>query len=220
MILNINKPVGWTSFDVVKKIRAITKEKKVGHGGTLDPFAEGVLIIATGKDTKTLSEFIDEQKQYKACLKLGVLTDTHDIEGKTIKEMRVPCLSEGVIKNVLNSFKGYNYQIPPMYSAKKVDGKRLYELARKNITIERKPNKVKIYSINLITFGDDSISFKVCCSKGTYIRVLGKEIAEKMGTVGHIKNLVRTHVGSYNISNAKTIEYFYSSWKVLKSLKI
>ena len=217
MIFNINKPVGWTSFDVVKKIRSITKEKKVGHGGTLDPFAEGVLIVATGKDTKTLSGFIDEQKQYEACLKLGELTDTHDTEGKTIKEMRVPCLSEVAIKNVLNSFKGYNHQIPPMYSAKKVNGKRLYELARKNITIERKPNKVKIYSINLITFGDDSISFKVCCSKGTYIRVLGKEIAEKLGTVGHIKKLVRTHVGSYNISNAETIENFYSSWKLLKT---
>ena len=152
MILNINKPVGWTSFDVVKKIRSITKEKKVGHGGTLDPFAEGVLIIGTGKDTKTLSEFIDEQKQYKACLKLGVLTDTHDIEGKTIKKMEVPCLSIGAIKNVLNSFIGYNYQIPPMYSAKRVNGKRLYELARKNITIERKPNKVRIYSISLISF--------------------------------------------------------------------
>ena len=217
MILNINKPVGWTSFDVVKKIRSITKEKKVGHGGTLDPFAEGVLIIATGKDTKTLSEFIDEQKQYEACLKLGELTDTHDTEGKTIKKMKVPCLSEGVIKNVLNSFIGYNYQIPPMYSAKKVNGKRLYELARKNITIERKSNKIKIHSISLITFGDDSISFKVSCSKGTYIRVLGKEIAEKLGTVGHIKTLIRTHVGRYSISNAETIENFYSSWKLLKT---
>ncbi len=217
MILNINKPIGWTSFDVVKKIRSITKEKKVGHGGTLDPFAEGVLIIATGKDTKTLSGFIDEQKQYEACLNLGKLTDTHDLEGKIIKEMKVPIFSEGEIKNVLNSFIGYNYQIPPMYSAKKVNGKRLYELARKNITIERKPNKIRIYSINLITFSDDSISFKVSCSKGTYIRVLGKEIAEKLGTVGHIKNLVRTHVGSYNISNAETIESFYNSWKLLKT---
>ena len=104
-----------------------------------------------------------------------------------------------------------------MYSAKRVNGKRLYELARKNITIERKPNKVRIYSISLITFGDDFISFKVSCSKGTYIRVLGKEIAEKLGTVGHIKTLVRTHVGSYNISNAETIDNFYSSWKLLKT---
>ena len=217
MILNINKPAGWTSFDVVKKIRSITKEKKVGHGGTLDPFAEGVLIIATGKDTKNLSEFIDEQKQYRACLKLGELTDTYDIDGKTVKKMEVPYLSKGTIKKVLNSFIGYNYQIPPMYSAKRVNGKRLYELARKNITIERKPNKVRIYSISLITFGDDFISFKVSCSKGTYIRVLGKEIAEKLGTVGHIKTLVRTHVGAYDISNAETIDNFYNSWKLLKT---
>ena len=136
MILNINKPIGWTSFDVVKKIRSITKEKKVGHGGTLDPFAEGVLIIATGKDTKTLSNYIHDKKQYEASLSLGVLTDTHDREGRVIKKMKIPSLSKDRIKNVLSSFIGKKYQTPPMYSAKKVNGKRLYELARKNITIK------------------------------------------------------------------------------------
>ncbi len=213
MILNINKPVGWTSFDVVKKIRSITKEKKVGHGGTLDPFAEGVLIIATGKDTKTLSSYIDDKKEYEACLSLGILTDTYDREGKVIKRMKIPNLSEDRIENVLSSFIGEKYQTPPMYYAKKVNGKRLYELARKNITIERKPNKIEIFSIKLINFGDNVITFSVSCSKGTYIRVLGKEIAEELGTVGHIKTLIRTTVGNHNITDSKTIENFHSSWK-------
>ena len=216
MILNINKPIGWTSFDVVKKIRSITKEKKVGHGGTLDPFAEGVLIIATGKDTKTLSNYIHDKKQYEASLSLGVLTDTHDREGRVIKKMKIPSLSKDRIKNVLSSFIGKKYQTPPMYSAKKVNGKRLYELARKNITIKRKPNKIEIFSINLINFGDDVVSFSVSCSKGTYIRVLGKEIAEKLGTVGHIKTLIRTNVGIHNIMDSETIENFHNSWKLSK----
>ena len=214
MIINIHKPIGWTSFDVVKKIRTITQEKKVGHGGTLDPFAEGVLIIGTGKDTKILSNFIDDKKRYVACLSLGELTDTFDIEGKVIKKMDIPHLSENYINKVLNSFIGEIYQVPPMYSAKKINGKRLYDLARKNITVDRKPNKITIFSINLIKFSHDNISFSVCCSKGTYIRVLGKEIAEKLGTVGHIKTLVRTDVGDYNIDNSETIENFHNSWKL------
>ena len=217
MIINIHKPIGWTSFEVVKKIRYITGEKKVGHGGTLDPFAEGVLIIGTGKDTKALSKFIDNQKQYEACINLGDLTDTYDIEGKIIKNMNITVLSEKKIKNVLNTFLGEINQVPPMFSAKKINGKRLYDLARKNITIKRDPVKICIYAIKLLSYSQNTISFSVRCSKGTYIRVLGKEIAERLGTVGYLKTLVRTKVGNYTIKDSTTITNFQNAWKSLKN---
>ena len=219
MILNLNKPIGWTSFDVCKKIRGITKEKKVGHGGTLDPFAEGVLIIGTGNDTKKLYSISGEKKTYDASIRLGSLTDTLDIDGKITCKKKVPKLSEDMIINILNSFVGDYCQTPPMYSAKKVKGKRLYEYARKNITIDRSPVIVNIYSISLNNFNNKSISFSVDCSKGTYIRVLGKEIAEKLGTLGHLDALVRTKVGKFCIRDSQSIETFIASWKSFSQKK-
>ena len=213
MILNLNKPIGWTSFDVCKKIRSITKEKKVGHGGTLDPFAQGVLIVGTGKDTKELNAISNQNKTYEASILLGSLTDTLDIDGKITQKKNVPKFSEDLITNVLNSFIGEYLQTPPMYSAKKIKGKKLYEYARKNITIERAPIMVKIYSMSLKSFNNKNISFSVECSKGTYIRVLGKEIAEKLGTIGHLDGLVRTKVGKFSIKDSQSIETFMMSWK-------
>ena len=213
MILNLNKPVGWTSFDVCKKIRSITKEKKVGHGGTLDPFAQGVLIVGTGKDTKELNTISNQNKTYEASILLGSLTDTLDIDGKITQKKNVPKLSEDLIINVLNSFIGEYSQTPPMFSAKKIKGKKLYEYARKNITIKRSPIMVNIYSMSLKNFNNKNISFTVDCSKGTYIRVLGKEIAEKLGTLGHLDGLVRTKVGKFCIRDSQSIETFTTSWK-------
>tara|TARA_B100000131_G_scaffold35448_1_gene32458 strand:- start:729 stop:1382 length:654 start_codon:yes stop_codon:yes gene_type:complete len=213
VILNLNKPIGWTSFDVCKKIRSITKEKKVGHGGTLDPFAQGVLIVGTGKDTKELNAISNQNKTYEASILLGSLTDTLDIDGKITQKKNVPKFSEDLITNVLNSFIGEYLQTPPMYSAKKIKGKKLYEYARKNITIERAPIMVKIYSMSLKSFNNKNISFSVECSKGTYIRVLGKEIAEKLGTIGHLDGLVRTKVGKFCIRDSQSIETFMMSWK-------
>ena len=213
MILNLNKSIGWTSFDVCKKVKGITKEKKVGHGGTLDPFAEGVLIIGTGIDTKKLSTISNENKSYNASLQLGSCTDTLDVDGKVILKKKVPELSEDLINNVLKSFIGNYSQTPPMYSAKKINGKKLYEYARNNITIERPPVLLKIYSISLNSYNNNNILFSVDCSKGTYIRVLGKEIAEKLGTLGHLNGLVRTKVGNFCISESKSIEQFIKSWK-------
>ena len=213
MILNLNKPIGWTSFDVCKKVRGITKERKVGHGGTLDPFASGVLIIGTGRDTKDLSIFSNKNKSYRASISLGVLTDTLDLDGKLIMQKNVPKLYEKRIENVLNSFIGDYNQTPPMFSAKKVKGKKLYEYARKNITIPREPVKVKIYSISLESYSNENISFIVTCSKGTYIRVLGKEIAEKLETVGHLNSLTRTMVGGYSIKDSQSIKTFEKLWK-------
>ena len=213
MILNIFKPRGITSFGVVKTIRHITKEKKVGHGGTLDPFAEGVLVIATGKDTKKLTEITNENKSYLATIKLGSTTNTLDIEGKVVKEKKIPSLTQGMIDDVLLSFQGESMQVPPMFSAKKVGGKKLYELARKNIVVKREPVKIKIDEIKLIKYAEDQILFSVTCSKGTYVRVLGNDIAQKLGTVGYLESLVRTRVGSFSIDKSKTIENFESSWK-------
>ena len=214
MILNIHKPVGWTSFDVVKKIRGIVREKKVGHGGTLDPFAEGVLIIGTGKDTKQLHTITAEDKSYTATLQLGELTDTLDTEGKILERQSIPEMQQNKIEQVLNSFLGTSMQIPPMYSAKKVNGQRLYKLARKNIEVEREPVEVQIRDIHLIEFKENQITFSLTCSKGTYVRVLGKDIAEKLGTVGHLISLIRTQVGGFSIDEAQTIPEFEDSWKL------
>ena len=206
MIININKPAGWTSFDVVKKVRGIIKEKKVGHAGTLDPFAEGVLVLGTGPDTKKLTDITTASKIYRAELTLGKATDTQDRDGKIIAEAPVPELTRETIDAVLASFVGTQEQIPPMYSAKQVNGQRLYKLARKNKTVERDPVTITIDQISLLDYTEPVITFEVTCSKGTYVRALGADIAAKLGTVGHLTARVRTSVGAYHIANATTIE--------------
>ena len=206
MIININKPAGWTSFDVGKKVRGIIKEKKVGHAGTLDPFAEGVMALGTGPDTKKLTDITMASKIYRAELTLGKATDTQDRDGKIIAEAPVPELTRKTIDAVLASFIGTQEQIPPMYSAKQVNGQRLYKLARKNKTVERDPVTITIDQISLLDYTEPVITFEVTCSKGTYVRALGADIAAKLGTVGHLTALIRTSVGAYHIANATTIE--------------
>lgn len=212
MIYNIYKPVGWTSFDVVKKLRGITRDKKVGHGGTLDPFAEGVLVIGTNADTKILTEISGTIKSYRAILTMGEETDTLDIDGKIINTCPVPILDEKKVKSVLNDFLGESEQVPPMYSAKKVNGVRLYKMARKNQFIERKPSPINIYDIKLNHIEENQIDFSVTCSKGTYIRVLGLEIAKNLGTVGHLTQLTRTAVGEYRIHDSVRLTEFEEKW--------
>ena len=211
MIININKPAGWTSFDVVKKVRGIIKEKKVGHAGTLDPFAKGVLVLGTGPDTKKLTDITMANKTYWAELTLGKATDTQDRDGKIIAEEVVPELTKETIAAVLASFDGPQEQIPPMYSAKHVNGQRLYKLARKNKTVERVPVKISIDQISILDYTEPVITFNVTCSKGTYVRVLGSDIAAKLGTVGYLTGLTRTSVGSYHIADATTIEELSNS---------
>ena len=213
MILNITKPVGWTSFDVVKKVKGILKEKKVGHGGTLDPFAEGVLVIATGKDTKKLTGISSSEKSYEATIKLGESTKTLDTEGEISITKEIPSFDEKKIKSILNSFLGETNQVPPMFSAKKINGQRLYKLARKNIEIKRDPVKINIKEISLLSFTKKTISILVTCSKGTYIRVLGKDIAEKLNTVGYLTYLNRTRVGDFLINDSVTLAQLEQEWK-------
>jgi len=212
VIINIDKPIDWSSFDVVKKIRNITNHKKVGHGGTLDPFASGVLIIGTEIDTKALNRISNSDKTYEAELALGRTTDTLDTEGSIVDEMKIPKIKSNILVSVLNSFLGSQKQQPPMYSAKKHKGTRLYKLARKNIEVDRKDVDININSIDLIDFSSNSIKFRVDCSKGTYVRVLGKDIAEKLGTVGYLTSLQRTKVGNYLINDSISVESFQEKW--------
>lgn len=205
-IVIINKPLGFTSQQVVSKVKRILGEKKAGHTGTLDPFATGVLPILLGKGTKLSQYLIEHDKKYVATIYLGEKKDTGDQEGITIETKEVPILSEAEIKLVLKSFKGEQKQIPPMYSAIKINGKKLYEYARNGENIERPERDIKIYEINLIEKKENLIKFEVACSKGTYIRVLCEDIAEKLGTVGYMCALERTVVNNFNIENAIKLE--------------
>ena len=211
------KPVGWTSFDLVKKVRSITREKKVGHGGTLDPFAEGVLIIGTGKETKLLTQVSDEKKSYNGVIQLGSETNTLDTEGEVINTTPIPAIDRNDLNKTLHSFKGKYIHKPPMFSAKRVNGTRLYKLARKNIEIDRKKLISTIYDIKLNDYSDQLIDFSVTCSKGTYIRVLASDIAKKIGTIGYLVKLIRTSIGDYKISNSLSIDKFESQWKSIES---
>jgi|TARA_B110000263_G_scaffold56915_1_gene48540 tRNA pseudouridine55 synthase len=213
VIININKPVDWSSFDVVKKIKNITKHKKVGHGGTLDPFASGVLIIGTGKDTKSLSSITNSDKTYEAEIELGKVTNTLDTEGEVVREMPIPMMESKNIESTLHSFMGKQKQMPPMFSAKKHNGIRLYKLARMGKEVDREDIDIFISDIGLIDFNRNSIKFSVECSKGTYVRVLGKDIAERLGTVGYLTELTRTKVGDHLIDDSLSIELFQNKWK-------
>ena len=212
MIANIYKPVSWTSFDVVKKLRNIMHEKKVGHGGTLDPFAEGVLIIGTGKDTKSLTDIAACDKTYEATVKIGVGTDTMDREGKIIETAPVPNLTIDQIKKTFAGFLGAQKQTPPMYSAKRIKGVRLYKLARKNQTVHRDPVDINIHALQLISYDSPFLRFSVKCSKGTYVRVHGHDIAKSLGTAGHLTKLIRTSVGEFHVKNSLTIDKFSEQW--------
>ena len=208
-IIVINKPKGYTSHDIVYKIKKIVNEK-VGHTGTLDPLATGVLPLLIGKGTLCSKYLINHDKIYQVELKLGKKTKTADSEGEIIEEKDVlpEMLQEDKIKETLKTFVGKQEQIPPIYSAIKVNGKKLYEYARKNQEVEIKPRNIEIYGIKLIELNkkEKIIKFEVSCSKGTYIRTLCENIAEKLNTVGYMYNLNRIKVGDFEISNAINID--------------
>ncbi|MFQ6607776.1 MAG: tRNA pseudouridine(55) synthase TruB [Fidelibacterota bacterium] len=203
MIIAVNKPSGPTSFDIVQMVRSVTGEKKVGHAGTLDPFAEGVLVLGIGRvSTRQLGRISGTDKDYLATLRLGTATSTGDVEGLITEEAPVPHLTHDKIKTILRMFTGKQKQIPPMFSAKKVKGTRLYKLARQNLEVQRAPVEIVIYKLKLLDYANDEITFSLTCSKGTYIRQLGMDIAKALGTMGHLTTLVRTRVGDYTLDNA------------------
>ncbi|MFQ5769088.1 MAG: tRNA pseudouridine(55) synthase TruB [bacterium] len=207
-ILNINKPEGWSSFDVVKKIRYHIKVKKVGHAGTLDPFASGVLLICTGRATKKVQELMNFEKEYQAQIELGTTTDTYDRTGKILKQNPTRHLTAADLEKVCDGFRGEIYQIPPMYSAIKIKGKRLYDLARRGEIIEREPRKITIYKIDLLDFQNPFVTLKIVCSKGTYIRALAHDIGENLGCGAYLKSLIRTRIGPYKIESAYLLSNF------------
>ena len=205
-IIIINKPIGITSRQVVSKVGKVLNEKKAGHTGTLDPMASGVLPVLLGKATKLSKYLVEHDKKYVATLCLGEKRDTGDSEGIVVEKKDIPFLNSEIIENILMSFLGKTKQIPPMYSAIKVQGKKLYEYAREGIEIERTSRDIEIYDINLLDYGDNKIRFEVFCSKGTYIRVLCEDIAEKIGTVGYMFSLERTQVDKFKIENSVKLE--------------
>ena len=210
-ILLINKEKNFTSHDVVSIVKKITKSK-VGHTGTLDPNATGVLPLLLGEATKISKYLINHDKEYRVILQLGEKTTTADPEGKILEKRAVPdkIFENNYAQNILNKFIGKQEQIPPIYSAIKVDGKKLYDYARHGQKVKIEPRKIEIYSIELLKLDKElkQIHFNVSCSKGTYIRSLCEDIAEKLDTVGYMKELQRTKVGMFLIENAITIEEF------------
>jgi tRNA pseudouridine55 synthase len=204
-ILAVDKPSGMTSFAVVKQIRHWSRCRKVGHAGTLDPLATGLLIVCTGKDTRRVSEFVAFDKTYDAVVELGRSTDTDDAEGIVIENHDVPDWTAEQVFPVLNEFTGEIEQIPPMFSAIKQNGKRLYKLARRGIEVERKARQVRIFDISRTEWNRPNLSFRVRCSKGTYIRALARDIGRRLGTGGFLSALRRVEIGPFRVDDAYTL---------------
>ena len=205
-IIVIDKPIGITSFDVIRVLRRNLKERRIGHTGTLDPLATGILVVCVGKATKLAHDIEGYEKEYVADLELGFKTDTYDIEGKVLAKVEEFNISYENFEETLETFKGDIKQIPPMYSAIKVDGKKLYELAREGVEIERKARDVSIKNLETISF--DGVKAKIDCtvSKGTYIRSLIYDLGEKLGTFATMTGLRRTRVGEEDLARAFTLE--------------
>lgn len=223
-ILIVDKPTGWTSFDVVAKVRRIFKIKKVGHAGTLDPMATGVLIVLVGKATKLSDTLLGQDKQYIAEIQFGKLTDTGDADGHVAVDAPISGLTESDVTSALPQLIGERDQMVPAYAAVKVNGKKLYELARAGKALSERPvRRITIHDLRLTSFTPDSqypsATIEVHCSKGTYIRVLAEELARLLNTVAHLTALQRTASGAYSIEQATTIKQLLESEEPEKYLQ-
>ena len=205
-VLIVDKVPGPTSFDVVRAMQPIFGGRKVGHAGSLDPFASGVLVILVGRATKLSNALLNADKSYRATVKLGDATDTLDRTGKVIESKPIPELTRAQVEAAVNSFQGTWNQTPPMYSAKKIQGVRLYTLARKSIEVRRLPIPVELYRMELLTFEPPYLTFEVECSKGTYIRSLAEDLGKRLGTVAHLAELRRLSCGPFKLEEAVTLE--------------
>ena len=205
-IINVYKEKGFTSHDVVAKLRGIVGQKKIGHTGTLDPDAEGVLPVCLGRATKLCDLLTDKDKVYETVLLLGTVTDTQDVSGKILERRDTSSVTEAILREKISTFEGGYAQIPPMYSALKVNGKKLYELAREGKTVERKSRKVQIHGIRILEMNLPHVRMEVDCSKGTYIRTLCHDIGEKLQVGGCMEELERTKVGRFLKEDAVTLD--------------
>ncbi len=207
-VLLIDKPAGITSHDVVDRVRHKLKMKRVGHAGTLDPIATGLLIILVGKATKLSQYLMGLDKTYEGVITLGIETTTQDAEGEVVAEKPVPELTEDRLRELFKGFVGDQYQLPPMYSAKKVEGVPLYKLARKGKTIEREPRFIRVISFTMDKWTPPDIEFTLKCSKGTYVRTLAHDLGAKIGCGGYLKELRRTDIERFHIEDSLELEAF------------
>ena len=209
-IVIVDKPQNWTSQDVAARLRRVFQTKRIGHGGTLDPMATGVLPVFVGRGTRGVEFFEHAEKTYETVLKLGITTDTEDIWGNVLARIPV-CVTEEQVEAVLSRFRGEIMQVPPMYSALKVNGQKLCDLARKGQQVQRQPRPIIIHQLNLLERGEDTLRLQVRCSKGTYIRTLCKDIGEALGCSGCMQQLRRTSAGEYTIEEAVPLETLLES---------
>ncbi len=212
-VLLIDKPLRWTSFDVIRKIRNIIQIKKVGHAGTLDPLATGLLIVCTGKYTKQINEYMAKEKEYTGSITLGALTPTYDLESEPQDFMPVDHLTEEMIRAATIQFTGEILQVPPAHSAIKIDGKRVYELARQGKEVKIEPRKVTISEFEITGIEMPLVYFRVVCSTGTYIRSLANDFGKTLGCNGHLSKLCRTRIGEFKLEDATTMEDFEKEFK-------
>lgn len=208
-IILVNKPVDWTSFDVVARLRSMYRIKKIGHAGTLDPKATGLLIICTGRKTKSITEFQDLEKEYEGIIELGSTTKSFDAETDIIETKPVSGISAENVRDIFASFVGELTQLPPMYSAIKKNGRRLYKDARKGRDVPREARRIFIKSFDMISFKVPFVGFRVVCSKGTYVRSLANDVGAQLGCGGYLKQLVRTRIGEFTLSDALSVEQFH-----------
>jgi tRNA pseudouridine55 synthase len=206
MVLLIDKPRGWTSFDVVNKIRRMAKVKKVGHAGTLDPLATGLLILCTGKLTKRISEYMSQEKEYRGTLTLGATTPTYDLESQPEDQKDTSAITTEAINSVIPAFKGEIWQVPPVHSAIKVDGKRVYALARKGQEVKLDARKVFIKEFEITHQEGPVVGFRVVCSTGTYIRSLANDVGAALGCGAYLSALSRTRIGEFTIDQAMNMQ--------------
>ncbi len=209
-VLLIDKPLHWTSFDVVKKIRSIIRVRKVGHAGTLDPLATGLLIVCTGKFTKSINEFMAQKKEYTGAFTLGAVTPTYDLESLPEQQKDISKINEALIYATTKIFTGEIDQMPPIYSAIKQEGKPLYELARRGKDIELKSRKVTVHSFEITSIELPLVHFKIVCSTGTYIRSIANDYGYELGCGAYLSELRRTAIGEFSIGDSITIDHFMS----------
>lgn len=210
-VLLIDKPLHWTSFDVVRKLRSLIQIKKIGHAGTLDPLATGLLIVCTGKFTKKINEFMAQEKEYTGSITLGAVTPTYDLESEPEQQKDVSHITEEMLHVATEKFIGDIQQLPPMFSAIKKDGVALYELARRGEEVELKPRSINIHSFEITKIEMPIVYFKVICSTGTYIRSLANDYGAALGCGGYLSSLCRTRIGEFKNEDADTMEDFEKS---------
>ena len=206
-MLLIDKPLNWTSFDVVRKLRRLVRTKKIGHAGTLDPLATGLLILCTGKYTKRINEYMAQEKEYTGTITLGANTPTYDLESEPVAQKNPADISPELVGEVIaKQFTGPIDQVPPAHSAIKVDGKRVYELARKGKEVKLEPRRITVKTFEITAFRLPVLEFRVVCSTGTYIRSLANDLGAALGCGGYLSSLRRTRIGEYHVDQALTIE--------------